>query len=81
MQTQSTSVWNGLPASLTQLALDYARARYVDVERYDDDRNIPDEADLRYRGLTDERGVNSSLVMVIGIGVVVLIGGALLLRR
>lgn len=32
---------------MTDLALDWGRAKFVDVERSDDDRNIPDRNDLR----------------------------------
>lgn len=52
--TSSTSFWQGLRDDITGLAVDYARARYVDVERQDDDKNIPDKADLRYWGRADD---------------------------
>jgi hypothetical protein len=48
--TSGSDFWTGLRDTVTGLAVDYARARYVDVERADDDRNIPDQADLRLWG-------------------------------
>ena len=73
MQTASSSYWNGLVGSLTNLGLDYARARYVDVETRADDRNIPDESDLRYGGgLADERGIKANTVLAVVAGVAVL---------
>lgn len=52
--TSSTDFWTGLRDNITGLAIDYARARYVDVEQPGDDRNIPDQADLRYWGFGDD---------------------------
>ena len=45
--TQSADYFTGLRDDITMLALDVARSRFIDVERLDDDRNFPDEADLR----------------------------------
>lgn len=68
MQTASSSYWNGLLGSVTDLGIDYARARYVDVETRSDDRNIPDDADLRYSGWGDERGLKTTTVVIAVVG-------------
>lgn len=49
--TSSPTFWANLRDNVTGLAIDYARAKYLDVERPDDDRNMPDRADLKYDGL------------------------------
>lgn len=54
--TSSSDFWSNLRETVTGLAVDYARARYVDVEQQGDDRNIPDNADLRYWGFGDKNG-------------------------
>jgi hypothetical protein len=84
--TTSTDFWSGLRDHITGLAIDYARARYVDVERPGDDRNIPDQADLRYWGKADD---GSGLVSAPGgvplVGWLLIAGaavlGAVLLKR
>ena len=48
--TQSADYWTGVRDNLTALALDFSRAKLIDVERPSDDRNIPDQADLRAPG-------------------------------
>lgn len=43
-------VWNGLSGlfgDVKELAIDYTRAKYINAETVNDDRNVPDEADLR----------------------------------
>lgn len=45
MQTESSSVWSGLASNLTGLVTDYARAKWIDVENTNDDKNADDEKD------------------------------------
>lgn len=82
MQTSSSSYWNGLGSSLTQLGLDWARAKFVDVETRTDDRNIPDDADLRYSGAGDERGIKvSTVVTVVAVIAAVTVVAVVALKR
>ena len=81
MQTSSSSYWSGLRESLTGLAMDYARARYVDVETRQDDRYMPDTADVRYGGLLDQRGVSASTLAMVALGVAVIGVGAYVALR
>jgi hypothetical protein len=67
----------GLRDSLTGLAVDYARSRLIDVERADDDRNIPDRVDLQ-QGVGAGSGM--SVVTVVAIVAAVVVGGLLLKR-
>jgi hypothetical protein len=74
MQTNSSNYWTGLASDLTTLAVDYGRSRLIDVETRDDDRNIPDQADLRYgyrgqvsNGLSVGVIAAGALVLVIGV--------------
>ena len=46
-QTQSSSYFSGLRDDLTGLAIDLVRARHIDSQLVDDERNIPDQADVR----------------------------------
>ena len=59
--TSSPNFWANLRDEVTGLAVDYARARYIDVETAQDDRNIPDRADLRYDGLFYSTGDGTKL--------------------
>jgi hypothetical protein len=84
--TNSTDFWTGLRDNITGLAVDYARARYVDVERPDDDKNMPDKADLRYWGFADDgTGLVSAPGGVPLLGWAMIAGaailGAILLKR
>lgn len=45
--TASSDYFTGIRNDVTKLALDFARAKLIDVERDTDDRNIPDRADLK----------------------------------
>jgi len=82
MQTSSSSYWSGLRESLTGLAMDYARAKYVDVETAGDDRYMRDQADMRYSGgLTDERGINAGTLALVVLGVAVVGLGAYVALR
>lgn len=85
--TSGTDFWTGLRDQVTGLAVDYARARYVDVERPDDDRNIPDQAEWRLWGSSggDGRGTESApggvpLVGWLFLGAAALVGAYLLKR-
>lgn len=44
----SATRWQSILDTVQVLGLDYLRRRYSDVETPADDRNIPDQADLRY---------------------------------
>ena len=48
--SSGSGVWNGLGnlfGEVKDLAIDYTRAKYINAETQNDDRNIPDQADLR----------------------------------
>lgn len=52
--TDSSDIFSGIKSfagdflgDLKNVAIDAARAKYVDVETVDSDRNIPDQADVR----------------------------------
>lgn len=47
MQTQSSDYWSGVRDSFTATFFDALRSRVVDVEGGADDRNIPDNVDVR----------------------------------
>jgi hypothetical protein len=56
-------VWNGLGnlfGEVKDLAIDYTRAKYINAETARDDRNVPDQADLRngygYAAASDATG-------------------------
>ena len=84
--TSSSQFFQNFADTALGLATDYARARYIDVERTSDDRNMPDNVDLRegVRG-DDGRGVVSAPGGIpwlgwLALGVAV-IAGAYLLKR
>lgn len=85
--TSSPNYWANLRDSVTGIAVDYARARYIDVETAQDDQNIPDRADLRYDGLlyTSADGTKLAPLGITPIGwfalAAVALGGAYLLRK
>lgn len=85
--TSSPTFWANLRDNVTGLAIDYARAKYLDVERPDDDRNMPDRADLKYDGLfyTTRDGTQvatpAGTVLKWGAILAAVIGGAWLLRK
>lgn len=47
MQTGSSDYFSGVGQRLTDLALDFARVKLIDVESSSDDRNIRDRVDAR----------------------------------
>lgn len=59
--TSSPNYWATLRDNVTGLAVDFARAKLIDVETAQDDRNIPDRADLRYDGLFYATGDGTKL--------------------
>lgn len=84
MLTGSSDYFTGVRDSLTSLALDFGRAKLIDVERASDDRNIPDEADLR-AGQTGRESAGAAPGGIPVIGWVLLgfavVAGALLIKR
>ena len=46
--TSGENYWANFRDQLTGLAMDWGRSRLIDVETANDDRNMPDQADLRY---------------------------------
>ena len=85
--TSSPNFWQNLRDNVTGLAIDYARAKYLDVERPDDDRNVPDRADLKYDGLFYATKDGTRVVtpagsaLQWGLVAVAVLGGFLLLRK
>ena len=77
MQTSASDYFSGLGQSLTGLGVDYLRHRLIDVERIDDDRDMPDRIDSADRQ-TVGGGVSILAVGLIVVGVVV---GVVLLKR
>lgn len=81
--TESSDLWSGaknLLGDIKDFALDYGRAKYIDVETTQSDRNIPDEADLRegYAPQTASNatgGVYAPSVAGVDVKQVALIGG------
>lgn len=80
--TSSTDFWTNLRDSVTGLSLDYARSKFIDVETVDDDKNIPDQADLRYGAGTAAAAASiaGSLLPLLLVGVAVA-GAVILLRK
>lgn len=86
--TGSTDYWSGLQNSLTDIALDWLRYKQLDLERPGDDRNLPDQADLRYGYNTAGQAYGPFVPAPLGItwmqwGVIAAatVGGVVLLKR
>jgi uncharacterized protein involved in tellurium resistance len=80
MQTESTNVWSGLVSNLSNLATDYARARYIDVESSDDDRNVQDGNSIRDKSKSTSQIAGAVVpTWVIG-GAVLLVVGAIVYK-
>lgn len=85
-QTQTANYFSGLRDQLTGVGLDILRARYIDAQTPQDEKNVPDEADFRYNvgsvtGNPLERapgGVPLSTWAVIGLG---LVAGVIVLKK
>lgn len=87
--TDGNGFWIGLRDQLAGVAVDYARAKWVDVETAADDRNMPDLTDLRYDGSRGQ-GSGTGLVRAPGgipwvgwlaLGAAVIVGAVLLKRH
>lgn len=65
--------WRDFLGDVRNLGLDYLRFKYMDVEQPSDDRNIPDQADLRYGPLSERPtgGLTIGAWLVIGLVAVV----------
>ena len=65
--------WGTFLADIRGVGIDYLRAKLIDVERTTDDKNIPDQADLRYGStLTAPAGQVPLWVWLAGATVVIL---------
>jgi hypothetical protein len=80
--TSSSDFWHNLRDGVVGLSLDIARAKFIDVETVDDDRNIPDQADLRYGAgvASAAAGVAGSILPLMLVGVAI-VGAVLLLKK
>lgn len=76
MQTQSADYFTGVRDSLTGLGLDYLRAKFIDVERPSDTRNVNDYVDVR----EGNAGTGGTVVTMLVVAALV-VGGVLVLRR
>lgn len=76
----SVNGWDGFLSGLSQLSLDYARFKLIDVERSTDDLNIPDRTDLNGGFLSQPAAGGMTVGAWLVLGVVVVAGG-LLLRK
>lgn len=74
--TSTSDYWQNLPSQVTGLILDFARAKYVDVETRADDRNIRDTVDAK----TGNTGQGVSVVSVVVIVAAAVLGVVLLKR-
>ncbi len=67
---------------LGNLLLDAGRAKYVDIERQSDDRNIPDSVDMRAAsGQVPSAGMSKTMMIGGGVGVVLLLVVMMSMRR
>lgn len=76
----SATSWQSFLGTVQALGVEYFRQKYMDVEQPADDRNIPDQADLRYApaaSSTAAGGAPAWLWLIVGAAGV----GALLLLR
>ena len=73
--TQSASTFQDFLRSVSQLGLDVARHKLLDVERVSDDANIPDQADLQggFLGQPAVGGLTLGATLLV-VGVVVAAG-------
>lgn len=80
MQTESSSVWSGLVSNLSNLATDYARARLIDVESSDDDRNIRDKNALADKSVSSSQVAGAVVPTWVLGGAVLLVVGAIVYK-
>lgn len=79
----SATSWQSFLGTVQALGVEYFRQKYMDVETPADDRNIPDQADLRYSPSSSSAGSAAGGAPVwvwVAIGVAA-VGALLLLRK
>lgn len=80
--TSSTDYWQELRDKVTGLTLDYARAKFIDVETVNDDRYIPDQADLRFgAGVAATAASAASAVLPMVLVGLAIAAGVILMRK
>jgi hypothetical protein len=70
-RTASAEYFTGLRDTLTGLGADFLRARFIDLERADDDRNLPDRIDAADGQTVNKGGVSWGLVLGVGAALIV----------
>ncbi len=77
----SATSWQSFLGTVQALGVEYFRQKYMDVEQPGDDRNIPDQADLRYAPRNGAGAAAGGAPVWVWVAIGVAAVGALLLLR